>query len=246
MHFLGGKSKTCNQIATYLNSIRQLDQTFWSPFVGAGWVEQKINIGPIYLSDSHPYLIALWRALQSGWVPPKIVTEAEYQEAKAGMYDDALTGFIGFGCSFSGKWWGGYAKPIPGKTTNEKYQRYSAESVVKKIHKMKSPQFFNADFFTEQPPDSNCIIYCDPPYHGTTGYNGAGEFDSTLFWAQVRKLDHLGHTVIVSEYEAPQDFGCVLEIYTKTGLRDKKNKPVARVEKLFRLGNHPKFQGTLW
>ena len=22
----------------------------------------------------------------------------------------ALTGFVGFGCSFGGKWWGGYAK----------------------------------------------------------------------------------------------------------------------------------------
>ncbi len=240
MRYFGGKSKTANQIATYLNDIRQPDQPYWEPFIGAGWILERIHTEPIFASDVHPQLVAMWQALQNGWVPPKNVTEAEYKQAKAGGFNDALTAFIGFGGSFGGKWWGGYARGEGRNWTSESHQ-----GLLQKINRMDTPAFFQADFMTCYTPAFGCLIYCDPPYNNTTAYKGVDKFDTYNFWARVRWLEEHGHTVIVSEYEAPQDFCCVLEIYTKTNM-DTKNGKSPRIERLFRLGNHPKFQGTLW
>ena len=62
-------------------------------------------------SDVNRPLITMYKALQDGWIPPSTVTEEMYAEYK-GIQDaeDPLTAFIGIGCSFSGKWFGGYAR----------------------------------------------------------------------------------------------------------------------------------------
>ena len=43
--------------------------------------------------------------------------------------------------------------------------------------------------------------------------------------------------VYISEYEAPDDFEAVLEIPTKTNIRDKTDNVCKRVEKLFKYKN---------
>lgn len=45
------------------------------------------------------------------------------------------------------------------------------------------------------------VVYCDPPYAGTTGYGR--EFDHEAFWQWCRTRDF---PVYVSEYRAPEDF----------------------------------------
>ena len=45
------------------------------------------------------------------------------------------------------------------------------------------------------------VVYCDPPYAGTTGYGR--EFDNEAFWQWCRTRDF---PVYVSEYRAPEDF----------------------------------------
>ena len=55
------------------------------------------------------------------------------------------------------------------------------------------------------PPRS--LIYCDPPYAGTTDYKT--KFDHSVFWQWCREKVKEGHTVFVSEYNAPADFVCV-------------------------------------
>jgi len=53
------------------------------------------------------------------------------------------------------------------------------------------------------------VLYCDPPYKGTTGYNGTG-FDHEAFytWAEARAAE--GFKVYISEYDMPADrFLCV-------------------------------------
>ena len=60
----------------------------------------------------------MWKALQSGWEPPDIVTEAEYQYIKDHKDEDpALAGFVGFGCTFGAKWFAGYARDKRGHVT---------------------------------------------------------------------------------------------------------------------------------
>ena len=78
----------------------------------------------------------------------------------------------------------------------------------------------------------NCLIYCDPPYCGTTQAYGTGNFDTEKFW-DVMRLWSQNNDVYISEYLAPEDFECVLEIPTKIDIRNKDNQMEKRTEKLF-------------
>lgn len=245
MQYLGGKSRTRNQIAAYLNRIRKPNQPYWEPMVGAGWVLEKIKGQPIYASDANGALVFMWQRLQQGWEPPSVVTEEMYQRARVGEFDAALTAFIGFGASHSGKWFAGYAPPEFGKRTYKNGELYSQNSLLCKVKRFDKVHFFSADFQGFQPPALNCLIYADPPYSNTTAYGAVPPFDSGKFWERVRWLEAHGHTVVVSEYQAPADFSCVLEIVTKTDMHTKNGKDM-RIERLFRLGNHQKVQPSLF
>lgn len=244
MRYLGGKSRTRNQIAAYLNRIRKPNQPYWEPFVGAGWVLEKIKGQPIYASDANEALIFMWQRLQQGWQPPSVVSEAEYQKAMNGEYDAALTAFIGFGCSFGGKWFDGYARHEKGAVDEGKYAGQSHRSILCKANRIDSAHFFTANFLECYVPAYGCLIYCDPPYEDTTAYGAVPPFDSEMFWKRVRWLEGHGHTVVVSEYQAPADFSCVLEVVTKTDMHTKNGKD-RRIERLFRLGQHQLLQPSL-
>lgn len=75
----------------------------------------------------------------------------------------------------------------------------------------------------------DALIYCDPPYEGTTKYKD--DFDHSKYWNWVRKMSK-SNIVLCSEYQAPEDFEC---IWTKelTTTLDKASRSKA-VEKLFR------------
>ena len=74
----------------------------------------------------------------------------------------------------------------------------------------------------------NCLIYCDPPYAEGIGYKS--DFNHEEFWQWVRDMSKK-NIVVVSEYQAPDDFEAIWEMPVKTHLnnRNKLNK----VEKLF-------------
>ena len=59
-----------------------------------------------------------------------------------------------------------------------------------------------------------------------------GDFNTEEFWEDMRVLSK-NNDVYISEYSAPEDFECVLEIPTKTIIRDSNDKVSYRVEKLF-------------
>ena len=239
MQYLGGKSRTRNQIAAYLNRIRKPDQPYWEPFVGAGWVLEKVKGQPIYASDANEALIFMWQRLQQGWQPPKVVTEEMYQQAKAGELPSQEVAFIGFACSYSGKWFAGYARGEDRNYATEGYNR-----LLKTVNRLDSVHFFTANFLECYIPAYGCLIYCDPPYEDTTAYGALPPFDSAKFWQRVRWLEGHGHTVIVSEYQAPPDFSCVVEMPTKTDMHTRNGKD-HRIERLFRLGEHQLLQPSL-
>lgn len=51
------------------------------------------------------------------------------------------------------------------------------------------------------------LIYCDPPYEGTTKYKD--KFNHSEFWQWCKDKVEEGHTVFISEYNAPEDFECI-------------------------------------
>lgn len=60
------------------------------------------------------------------------------------------------------------------------------------------------------------------------------QFNSIEFWDKAREWSKK-NTVIISEYTAPDDFKCVLEIVTKTYSGNEKGGKLNKIEKLFTL-----------
>ena len=137
----------------------QPNQTYLEPFVGGGWVLQEM--GGDYqriASDGNVALIAMYQALQNGWVPPDFVSEAEYHHFRSKKdVSDPMTAFCGFGCSFAGKWWRGYARSA-GKSC---YAATSKRSLLKQLPSIMDVQFVACDYRTHTP--NNALVYCDPP-----------------------------------------------------------------------------------
>jgi len=228
MQYFGGKARIAKELVKYLKSKRKDGQVYIEPFVGSGWVMERMD-GVRFGYDKHKYLIAMFKELQNDWIPPTTISEQEYFHIKDNKDENPhLTGFVGFGCSFAGKWFGGYARTSPNRKTN--YCLSAHNSILKKMDNLKDVTFEEKDYTDLNL--SNALIYCDPPYKGTTGYGLVGEFDSNEFWNKVREWSK-DNFVVVSEYNAPEDFVCVWEKETITDIRNGKNKREARVEKLF-------------
>lgn len=232
MRYLGGKSKTRKQISAFLESVRKPDQTYFEPFVGGAWVLQEMT-GKRIASDGNKALIAMYRALQNGWVPPTFVSEKEWRKWRytSDLTDNPMQAFCRFGCGFGGDWMGGYARS-EGKTC---YAQTSHNSLMKQLPKIKDVQFIDGLFHEHRP--EGMLVYCDPPYQGTTQYGAFSGFDHNLFWQTMREWSK-NNTVVISEYNAPEDFKCVAEFSSQMGMTTGNERP-KRVEKLFMLkGTH--------
>lgn len=224
MRYFGGKSRLGKQIATHINLLCGVIENYYEPFCGMCSVFENINAKNKYGFDLHKDLILLLNAVNDGWIPPTSISEDEYNILKKAE-PSALRGFVGFGCSNSGKFFGGYARD----KTDRNYAQNAYNSIMKKVKKFENVTFKN------QPYDSlntkNSVIYCDPPYNNTTGFT-VGKFDSNEFWQWVRDTSK-ENIVIVSEYNAPEDFNVIWEKSVKTDMNNNKNGKINRVEKLY-------------
>lgn len=233
MRYLGGKYRLRKKIAKVLNNLRETGQFYWEPFVGSAWVTTKIEMPPVFCSDINHYLIAMWNAIMQGWVPPGEISEKLYKRISNNKqdYPKELVSFVGFGCSWGGKWFGGYAR---GEERN--WAREARDSLMRKKQALEKlqPNFFTLDFLNyERKLDyAATLIYCDPPYKNTTGYAAVDSWDTDKFWNKVRELSADGHKLVVSEYAAPDDFKCIAEFPTKTDLNTERGKE-SRIERLF-------------
>jgi DNA adenine methylase len=225
MQYLGSKARIAKKILPIILKDRKPDQYYVEPFVGGCNSIDKVS-GPRIGNDSNAYLITLWKSLQNGWVPPTIVSKELY--ANVQKYPDLhpmeLVCFVGLLCSFGGKWFGGYAANSKG----DNYAERGARILLKQIKNLKDVEFYSFDYNQMNIPE-NSIIYCDPPYANTTQYKN--KFDSVKFWEWCREKFKEGHKIFISEYSAPDDFECLVEIPVSTKLNKNKDQP--RIEKLF-------------
>jgi DNA adenine methylase len=230
MQYFGGKAKIAKYIVPYLESVRKENQIYLEPFVGGANVVSQMS-GKRFASDYNEYLIEMYKGVQNGYELPNEISEEEYKYIKENKNENkALTGFVGFGCSFAGKWFGGYAR----NKQNHNYCLASKNSLIKKMNNMGDVKFAYKNYLDLKP--NSCLIYCDPPYKNTTKYTGTPDFNTELFWDIMRNWSK-NNDVYISEYEAPTDFECVLEVDTKTNIRDKNNNVINRTEKLFKYIN---------
>lgn len=229
MRYQGGKSRIAKPIAQAIERERERETALVSLFCGTCSVESILapNFDRVICNDSHYYLIQMLKGIQSGYELPDSITKEEYYYIKNHKDNDPiLTGFVGFGCSFGGKWFGGYAR----NDTGTNYALQSKKSVLKDLKTMQHVEFTYKDYKDVELPE-NCIIYADPPYNNTTGYSG-GKFDSNAFWEYAREVSKT-HLMFISEQTAPDDFVSIWEkSITRTLDRNKQNQFKA-TEKLF-------------
>lgn len=200
MGYLGGKSLLGSRIAQQVRCRRRNLQPVFEPFCGMVNVTQHFYPGPVFASDICKPLILCLQAIQNGWEPPDFISEEEYRDLRLAWKEgeeSALIGFVGFSCSWSSKWFAGYAR---GEARN--YCTEAKSSLLKRMKHCKHVVFEHKNYKSIEPKD--VIIYCDPPYAGTTGY-AFGDWDAKTFWKTIRKWSEK-NTVIVSEYVAPPDF----------------------------------------
>ena len=228
MQYLGGKAKIAKQIVAFLESVRKPDQMYVEPFLG-GCNILPLMSGDRLGSDVNRDLILLYQALQEGWIPPTHVSEEEYQQLKNSNDHSALRGFVGIACSYSGKWFGGYARDGKGRN----YALNGHNTAMKLAPLIKNDAYFAACGYQDVIPEKGELVYCDPPYKGTTGYSY--KFNHDDFWNWVRKFSQICD-IYVSEYSAPDDFEVVWSLERNLEMKSSsKTGNNIRVEKIFKM-----------
>lgn len=228
--YFGGKQRVARKLSAVIAGEVQRRKSYVEPFVGGGsmMVEQccESRIG----GDANVALINMWVALSRGWRPPNHVDFEQYQRIKLeNNADDPMTAFVGFGCSFAGKWFAGYARG----GVDRNYAKNAASSLSKKIGKLHGVKWRACDYRSLQFP-SKSVIYCDPPYSGTTQYGAVGNFCTDEFWSWCRVMHNDGCAIFVSEYNAPDDFIQVASVNTRTDIRTvAAGGQEQRIERLF-------------
>ena len=204
MQYLGGKHHVSKRILDAIKDTGVPRDNYWEPFVGGA--NSFCRIAPYFWSavgsDLCPDLILMWQALLDGWVPPDI-DEDQYRMLKdAGP--SALRAFAGYGCSFGGKWFAGYAR----HRTDAKHPYSQPETTRKVLLAQAATLLTHPDIticemdYSEHSPMPGDVVYCDPPYPGT---RFRFHFDFDLFWSTMERWRRIGY-VFVSSYDCPVEY----------------------------------------
>lgn len=230
MKYMGSKNRIAKHILPIILKDRKEGQWYVEPFVGGANTIDKVE-GNRLGSDSNKYLISLLQHCEKGLsleLPDKI-SEDEYNHIKNNFdqYEDHLIAHCGFNATFGAKWFGGYARARKG-TGYDRDVVCGKNSLVKAMETLKGV-FFKCSPYVDLIIPKNSVIYCDPPYAGTTKYKD--KFDSDRLWSWCREKVKSGHHVFISEYNAPDDFVCVWQKEIQSGLNTSTTKK--GIEKLF-------------
>lgn len=203
---MGSKNRIAKYILPIILDGRKRGQWYVEPFVGGANIIDKV-CGKRIGADSNEHVISLFQGIQNGFIPPDIVSEKQYNRVRRERSVDPLTAFIGLGCSYGGKWWGGYARSNANNGNPRNHCSESKRNILKQSPSLQGVKFVHSKYRDLILPP-NSIIYCDPPYAGATKYV-CDDFDHDEFWQWCRDMQGEGHQVFVSEYAAPDDFECL-------------------------------------
>lgn len=231
MKYMGSKARIAKHILPImLAECEKHGITTWvEPFVGGGNMIDKVpdtfkRIG----YDLNPHTIAALIGIRDHLDElPNQVSEDFYKSIKK-TEPNPINSWVRFECSFGAKLDNGYARNSKGSN----YAQMGLNLAIKQSPKIQNVQIIcesyeNLDF-------DNCLIYCDPPYQGTTGYK-TGSFDHDKFFDWCREQAK-SNIVFVSEYNAPDDFECVWQGEVKTNFASTRKKATHNaVEKLFKV-----------
>jgi DNA adenine methylase len=229
MKYMGSKARFTKDILPIILKDRRPEQWYVEPFAGGMNVITNVSGNRVAI-DNNEYLIEMWKYL---WKEKRVplqateITRELYDAARDMFYgredktlSDFLIGYIGYMGSANGRFfdggWSGISKTKNGKERN--YIEESVRNIKKHLSQVEGDvKFIFGSYYAFDYP-KNSLIYCDPPYQNTKQYGTSKNFDYEHFWHWVREMSKEGHTVFVSEYNAPADFECVWQKEAKSSL----------------------------
>jgi len=228
MKYMGSKNRIAKEILPIMLEHRTEGMTWYEPMVGGGNMIDKVE-GKRIGADVNPHLVDALIVIRDciSDLPKnnKDFTEADYKELRKSD-DYKYKGYAGFAFSYSGKWLGGWRRDGKGERD---YVREAYRNAVNQSPKLQGVRFVETSY-QDLEIKPNSIIYCDPPYEGTTKYKDA--FNHAEFWQWCRDKANEGHKVFISEYNAPNDFKCLWQKEIVSSLT-KQTGSKTGVEKLF-------------
>jgi DNA adenine methylase len=234
MKYMGSKRRIAKHILPImLAECERYGITTWvEPFVGGGNMIDKVPATFMRIGyDINPHVISSMIGIRDHVSDlPASLSKEEYSKLK-GLPPDCITSWLRFTCSFGGKFDNGYASEK--ESDDSTFCGYGVRNALKQ-----SPLIQGADFTCgsyEVLDFENALIYCDPPYQGTTAYK-TEDFNHEKFfdWCREQAKNNI---VFVSEYNAPDDFECVWSGTVKTNFASSRTAATHNaVEKLFKVG----------
>jgi len=215
------------------------------PFTGGANMTEVVVASNRLCCDINPFIMGMFARAITGWEPDDYYTEVEYEQARKDSksridsmdkHRVAEIGFIGVGCSYSGKWFGGYAR---GASNSGKPRNYTAESkrnLLSQVPNLVGAIFVCADY-RDLSVNYGDVVYCDPPYADTTKYTTP--FNHDEFWRKCQEWRDNGAIVFVSEYSCPVGWDIVWESHPICSSLTKQTGSKKAVERLF-CGTHGK------
>ena len=237
MKYIGSKSKIAKDIVPILQGLINDNniKIYIEPFVGGFNVIDKIECDYRIGNDIDSIVIDLveyCRENPDALDTVKMPTKEEYyhirdnKEQYDNWYVAAILLFASYNARVYGGCYGAFAKTKDGGIRN--YFEEAKRNFQKQLPNLNDIILKNKDY-RDLNISKRCLIYCDPPY--STGIGYSSDFDNEEFWEWCRKQSSEGNIVVVSEYEAPDDFECIWEKNVKTH-QNNRNK-LERIEKLF-------------
>ena len=238
MQYMGSKNRFAKELVPIIQSyITETTNGYIEPFVGGANVIDKVTCIRKYGYDSNKYLIALLKHIQCDVSDvPNFILKEDYIKVKndKSSYPMWYQGLIGF-CSFGNKFWNGYASNGKSDVTGERTKSYF-KSLKEQSPRLKDIVFEDYSFQELNTKIRGFVIYCDPPYKGTTKYKtDPFPYDEFYNWCRLMAKQNV---VLISEYFMPDDFTCIWSKQTKGNFdcnRGSNNDNSDRLEKLFTL-----------
>ena len=236
MKYMGSKNRIAkNILPIMLAEAEKHNITTWvEPFVGGGNMIDKVpdtfrRVG----ADLNGHVI---KALLDIRDKPNLLPEKFTFDERKFWRDREPTEFMSWACivtSFGADLLGGYAREAG--SDDSTFCGYGKRNALKQSPKIQDVEFICCSYLDLTENITNSIIYCDPPYNGTTGYK-TGQFNHEEFFDWCRLMKSKGNVVFVSEYNAPEDFELVWQGEIKTNFSStRKSATHNAVEKLFKV-----------
>ena len=227
MQYFGGKQRIAKHLVPFIEATLEETKSnnFYDLFCGSCNIVS--NIDPKYYrhaNDIREFMVATM-SVKPSFEFPDIVTEEDYQAAKSLPTTDPLHGFILVGCSFAGKYKGGYARDLK---RGQNFANSARRGIKKKIDKLQGVIWSN-DCYSKIKIKPSSLVYCDIPYHSTTRYDRNFNHDKFYKWVSKQEA-----TILISEYDGsynPLGLPTVWNKESQKGVRgaDGKVKPTLEI-----------------